>query len=160
MRVLHAATSCSIRTRSLIPERAGLLSIPPSPVQSSNIATAPTEWSAPRSLARAAVLTWGMYLTTARQRPESVTASIPFASISSRNNFLHTSYCILHTHFHMPRYGKKAQQKVRRAMHEMKRGQLKSGKSHKTVKSRKQAIAIGLSEARRAGGKVPANPNR
>ncbi len=40
-------------------------------------------------------------------------------------------------------------------MHEMKRGQLKSGKSEKRVKSRKQAIAIGLSEARRAGGKVP-----
>ena len=40
-------------------------------------------------------------------------------------------------------------------MHEMKRGQLKSGRSGKTVKNRKQAIAIGLSEARRAGGKVP-----
>jgi hypothetical protein len=53
------------------------------------------------------------------------------------------------------RYGKKAEQKVERAMHEMKRGQLKSGRSGKTVKSRKQAIAIGLSEARRAGGKVP-----
>jgi hypothetical protein len=53
------------------------------------------------------------------------------------------------------RYGQKAQQKVKRAMHEMKRGQLKSGRSGKTVKSRKQAIAIGLSEARRAGGKVP-----
>ena len=55
----------------------------------------------------------------------------------------------------MPRYGKKASQKVERAMHEMKRGQLKSGQSGKTVRSRKQAIAIGLSEARRAGGKVP-----
>jgi len=53
------------------------------------------------------------------------------------------------------RYGPKAGQKVERAMHEMKRGQLKSGRSGKTVKSRKQAIAIGLSEARRAGGKVP-----
>jgi hypothetical protein len=53
------------------------------------------------------------------------------------------------------KYGQKAQQKVERAMHEMKRGQLKSGRSGKTVKSRKQAIAIGLSEARRAGGKVP-----
>ena len=53
------------------------------------------------------------------------------------------------------RYGAKAGQKVERAMHEMKRGQLKSGRSGKTVKSRKQAIAIGLSEARRAGGKVP-----
>jgi len=53
------------------------------------------------------------------------------------------------------KYGAKAGQKVERAMHEMKRGQLKSGRSGKTVKSRKQAIAIGLSEARRAGGKVP-----
>ena len=55
----------------------------------------------------------------------------------------------------MARYGKKAQQKVRKAMHERKRGSLKSGRSGKKVKSRKQAIAIGLSEARRAGGKVP-----
>jgi hypothetical protein len=55
----------------------------------------------------------------------------------------------------MARYGKKAQQKVKRAMHERKKGTLKSGRSGKTVKSRKQAIAIGLSEARRAGGKVP-----
>jgi len=56
----------------------------------------------------------------------------------------------------MARYGKKAQQKVEKAMHERKRGTLKSGGSGKKVKSRKQAIAIGLSEARRAGGKVPA----
>lgn len=55
----------------------------------------------------------------------------------------------------MARYGKKAQQKVKRAMHERKRGTLKSGKSGKKVTSRKQAIAIGLSEARKAGGKVP-----
>ena len=55
----------------------------------------------------------------------------------------------------MARYGKKAQQKVRRAMHERKRGQLRSGRSGKKVTSRKQAIAIGLSEARREGGKVP-----
>jgi hypothetical protein len=53
------------------------------------------------------------------------------------------------------RYGKKAGQKVKRAMHEMKRGELRSGRSGKKVTSRKQAIAIGLSEARRAGGKVP-----
>jgi hypothetical protein len=53
------------------------------------------------------------------------------------------------------KYGKMASQKVKRAMHEMKRGSLKSGKSGKKVKSRKQAIAIGLSEARKAGGKVP-----
>jgi hypothetical protein len=55
----------------------------------------------------------------------------------------------------MAKYGKKAQSKVKRAMHERKRGMLKSGRSGRTVKSRKQAIAIGLSEARRAGGKVP-----
>lgn len=60
----------------------------------------------------------------------------------------------------MPRYGRKASSKVKRAMHEMKRGELKSGRSGKTVKNRKQAIAIGLSEARREGGKVPSNPNR
>jgi hypothetical protein len=56
----------------------------------------------------------------------------------------------------MARYGKKASQKVKRAMHERKKGTLKSGRSGKKVKSRKQAIAIGLSEARRSGGKVPA----
>ena len=55
----------------------------------------------------------------------------------------------------MAKYGRKAQQKVERAMHERKRGTLKSGRSGKRVTSRKQAIAIGLSEARRAGGKVP-----
>lgn len=55
----------------------------------------------------------------------------------------------------MARYGKKAEEKVERAMHERKRGTLKSGRSGKRVTSRKQAIAIGLSEARRAGGKVP-----
>jgi len=55
----------------------------------------------------------------------------------------------------MPRYSKKASQKVERAMHERKRGSLKSGGSGKKVKSRKQAIAIGLSEARRAGARVP-----
>ena len=55
----------------------------------------------------------------------------------------------------MAKYGKKAQEKVRRVMHERKTGSLKSGRSGKKVTSRKQAIAIGLSEARRAGGKVP-----
>ncbi len=53
------------------------------------------------------------------------------------------------------RYSKKASQKVKRAMHERKRGTLRSGRSGTKVKSRKQAIAIGLSEARRAGAKVP-----
>ena len=55
----------------------------------------------------------------------------------------------------MAKYGKKASQKVERAMHERKRGTLRSGRSGKKVTSRKQAIAIGLSEARDAGGKVP-----
>jgi hypothetical protein len=55
----------------------------------------------------------------------------------------------------MAKYGKKAEEKVERAMHERKRGTLKSGRSGKRVKSRKQAIAIGLSEARKAGAKVP-----
>lgn len=55
----------------------------------------------------------------------------------------------------MAKYGRKASQKVERAMRERKRGKLRSGRSGKRVTSRKQAIAIGLSEARRAGGKVP-----
>ena len=53
------------------------------------------------------------------------------------------------------KYGKAAQKKVKRAMHKRKRGTLKSGRSGKKVKSRKQAIAIGLSEARKRGAKVP-----
>ncbi len=53
------------------------------------------------------------------------------------------------------RYSKKASEKVERAMHKRKRGTLKSGRSGKKVTSRKQAIAIGLSEARRSGAKVP-----
>lgn len=55
----------------------------------------------------------------------------------------------------MARYGKKASKKVAKTMRERKKGTLKSGRSGKRVTSRKQAIAIGLSEARRAGGKVP-----
>ena len=55
----------------------------------------------------------------------------------------------------MARYGKKAASKVKRAMHERKEGKLRSGRSGKKVTSRKQAIAIGLSEARKAGAKVP-----
>jgi hypothetical protein len=54
------------------------------------------------------------------------------------------------------RYGKKAGKSVERAMHKYKRGQLKGGKGgHPKAKSRKQAIAIGLSEARKKGAKVP-----
>jgi hypothetical protein len=55
----------------------------------------------------------------------------------------------------MAKYGKKAGKKVERAMHERKKGTLKSGRSGKKVKSRKQAIAIGLSEARTSGAKLP-----
>jgi hypothetical protein len=53
------------------------------------------------------------------------------------------------------RYGKKASEKVEKAMRERKKGTLRSGRSGKKVKSRKQAIAIGLAQARRAGAKVP-----
>ncbi len=59
----------------------------------------------------------------------------------------------------MPRYGKKSQEKVQKTMHEYKKGKLRSG-SGKKVKSRKQAIAIGLSQARKAGAKVPAAPRK
>ena len=55
----------------------------------------------------------------------------------------------------MPKYSKKAQEKVEKVMHERKEGTLRSGGSGKKVTSRKQAIAIGLSEARAAGAKVP-----
>ena len=55
----------------------------------------------------------------------------------------------------MAKYGKKSQDKVEKSMHEMKEGKLKSGRSGKKVTSRKQAIAIGLSEARKSGAKVP-----
>lgn len=56
---------------------------------------------------------------------------------------------------HMAKYGPKAQEKVEKAVHEMEEGKLKSGKSDKKVTNRKQAVAIGLSEARKAGAKVP-----
>lgn len=55
----------------------------------------------------------------------------------------------------MAKYGKKSQEKVKKAMHELHKGKLKSGKSNKKVTNPKQAIAIGLSEARKEGGKVP-----
>ncbi len=55
----------------------------------------------------------------------------------------------------MARYSKKSSEKVERAMHKKKKGTLKSGRSGKKVTSRKQAIAIGLSEARKSGAKVP-----
>lgn len=55
----------------------------------------------------------------------------------------------------MPRYGRAASRSVERAMRKRKKGTLKSGRSGKTVKSREQAIAIGLSEARQKGAKVP-----
>jgi uncharacterized protein DUF6496 len=56
----------------------------------------------------------------------------------------------------MAKYGKSAQRSVKRAMHKLKEGTLRSGKSGARVKDRQQAIAIGLSEARRKGAKVPA----
>ncbi|GAA4793044.1 hypothetical protein GCM10023231_21550 [Olivibacter ginsenosidimutans] len=57
--------------------------------------------------------------------------------------------------FIMAKYSKKAGEKVEETMHEMKEGKLKSGKSGKKVTSKKQAVAIGLSEARKEGAKVP-----
>ncbi len=55
----------------------------------------------------------------------------------------------------MAKYGPKAQEKVEKTMHEFKQGKLKSGTSGEKVKSRKQAVAIGLSKARKAGAKMP-----
>ncbi len=55
----------------------------------------------------------------------------------------------------MAKYGPKSQKKVKKVMEEFKEGKLESGRSHKKVTSRKQAVAIGLSEARKAGAKVP-----
>lgn len=60
----------------------------------------------------------------------------------------------------MAKYGKKASEKVKKTMHERKQGTLRSGRSGKKVKSRKQAIAIGLAQARRAGAKVPRKPKK
>lgn len=60
----------------------------------------------------------------------------------------------------MAKYGKKAQETVRSAVKRMKKGTLKSGKSHKRVTSREQAIAIGLSEARAKGAKVSPAPKK
>jgi hypothetical protein len=58
------------------------------------------------------------------------------------------------------KYGEKAQKTVKEAMHKYKAGELKSGKSGHQVKSRKQAIAIGLSEARKKGAKVPSKKSK
>lgn len=58
------------------------------------------------------------------------------------------------------KYSREAQESVREAMHKQKQGELKSGRSGKTVKSKEQAIAIGLSEAREKGAKVPAAQGR
>jgi hypothetical protein len=60
----------------------------------------------------------------------------------------------------MAKYGAKSQQSVKRAMHELKEGKLKSGKSKKKVTNPKQAIAIGLSEARKKGAKVPSKSKK
>lgn len=64
-----------------------------------------------------------------------------------------TQYYILEVY--MTKYGSKAQESVENAMHKMKEGKLESGKSHQKVTNPKQAIAIGLSEARKKGAKVP-----
>lgn len=58
----------------------------------------------------------------------------------------------------MAKYGKMAQKSVKQSMHKMKMGKLHSGRSRKVVKSKKQAIAIGLSKARKKGAKMPAYP--
>lgn len=60
----------------------------------------------------------------------------------------------------MNKFGPKAQEKVEKAMHEMKEGKLKAGNSGKKVTSKKQAVAIGLSEARKAGAKIPKNTDK
>ncbi len=60
----------------------------------------------------------------------------------------------------MARYGKKSKESVKGAMDKMKKGKLKSGRSGKTVRNPKQAIAIGLSEARKKGAKVPPRPKK
>lgn len=60
----------------------------------------------------------------------------------------------------MPKYGKLAQEKVRKTVEEYKKGELKSGKSNKPVKSLKQAVAIGLSQARKKGAKMPPYPKK
>ena len=60
----------------------------------------------------------------------------------------------------MAKYGKVAQESVKKAMHKKKKGELKSGKNNKTVTSDKQAIAIGLSEARKKGAKVPTKKSK
>ncbi len=60
----------------------------------------------------------------------------------------------------MPKYSKKAQNKIGKVMHEYKHGKLKSGRGGKKVRSRKQAIAIGISEARQEGDKVPRTSRR
>jgi hypothetical protein len=69
--------------------------------------------------------------------------------VTKESSFTNIKYSI------MAKYGKKSQQKVKKVMDEMKEGKLKSGRSGKKVTNRKQAIAIGLSEARKEGDKVP-----
>jgi hypothetical protein len=97
------------------------------------------------------------------------------AAISSYSRPRHRPLCLAahiqyvaihHVGFHIEekrmarKYSEAASHKVERAMHERKRGTLKSGRSGRRVTSRKQAIAIGLSEARRAGKKVPKKRSR
>jgi Family of unknown function (DUF6496) len=77
----------------------------------------------------------------------------PVQAVAAR--LLRKSECREKGEDEMAKYGKKASKKVEKAMHERKKGTLKSGRSGKKVTSKKQAIAIGLSEARKEGGKVP-----
>jgi uncharacterized protein DUF6496 len=84
---------------------------------------------------------------TVRARITEIEGSAAAAAAASRQSSTPTPMST--------KYGKKASEKVERAMHEMHEGKLKSGRSGTKVTSRKQAIAIGLSEARKAGGKVP-----
>jgi hypothetical protein len=68
---------------------------------------------------------------------------------------LFINYYLFEKHNAMAKYSEKAEKKVEKAMHEMHEGKLKSGRSGKKVTSKKQAVAIGLSEARKEGAKVP-----
>ncbi len=83
--------------------------------------------------------------------------SSSLSALNEERNYLtwHTCWNSFSKPESMAKYGAKAQEKVEKAMHERKHGELKSGRSGKKVTSRKQAIAIGLSEARQAGAKVP-----
>ena len=76
--------------------------------------------------------------------------------MGSEETVTYLRYCAIWAEtLHMAKYGAKSKEEVGKAMHEFKEGKLKSGKSGKKVSNPKQAIAIGLSKARKEGGKVP-----